>query len=87
MTLCRGNYDRGVNDWKKRRRIQATMALGNAGRIQPRGVSIGHVELDRHGLQYAEVIGTPAPKPDQKNSFHLLHRYARSAESVIYAQH
>jgi hypothetical protein len=38
-------------------------------------------------LEHAKMVRAPAPKTNKKNSFHLLHDHACSAESVIYAQH
>lgn len=66
------NY-RGIDDRKERMRVGRTMTLRNTRRIQPFRIALGDKKLDRHRLQDAEMIHAPAPEPDEKNSFRLLH--------------
>src|SRR5438445_8092133 len=73
MRLRRSNNDRGIDDRKKRMPIRAATALGNAGRIQSFRIVLSHEKFDRHRLQNPEMIRTPTPEADEKNSFRLLH--------------
>ncbi len=88
MCLRRRYDDCGIDDRKKRGRVSGPMTLRNIRQNFSRAGSLSATnKLDRHRLQNAKVIHTPAPESNEKNSFRLLHHYARSAESVIYAQH
>src|SRR5207237_9523496 len=73
MSLRRSNNDRCIDDQKKRMPIRAATALGNAGRIQSLRIVLSHEKFDWHRLQNPEMIRTPTPEADEKNSFRLLH--------------
>src|SRR5437870_13628291 len=53
--------------------IRAATALGNTGRIQSFRIVLSHEKFDWHRLQNPEMIRTPTPEADEKNSFRLLH--------------
>ena len=47
------------------------MRLGDACRFQLLLVLLGNKRLDRHGLENAQVIGSPASDADEKNPLSL----------------
>src|SRR6266516_1014214 len=73
MSRRRSNNNRCIDDRKKRMGLRATMILGYAGRIQSVRIVFGHRKFDRHRLQNPQMIRTPTPESDEKNSFRLLH--------------
>ncbi len=48
------------------------MTFRNVRRTQPLLAIISDKKFDRHRLEHAQVIHTPAPDTDEKNPFHLL---------------
>ena len=73
MSLRWSDNDRGIDDRKERGGVRGAMTLRDAGRIQSLRIALSHKKVDRHRLQNAEMVRTPAPEPDKKNSFRLLH--------------
>src|SRR5260370_4286746 len=73
MSLRRSNNDRRIDDREKRMRVCSAMTLRNARRIQSFRIAFRYKKFDRHRLQNPQVVRTPTPKPDEKNSFRLLH--------------
>src|SRR5205823_9061516 len=67
------DHDRGVDDRKKRMRVNSLMTGGQTGRFQSLRIALGHEKFDRERLQNATVVRAPAPHPDKKYSFRLLH--------------
>ena len=48
-------------------------------------VMIGNKEFNRHRLEHAQVVDTPAPNTDEKNPFHpSFHRRCETPELIDY---